>query len=65
MHSDDPYWNRPSTNLSNELYQGKCDMEVQRNVLLHFLADSGLSDTALRWIKENLPEVFRVYSDEE
>lgn len=65
MQSKDPYWNRPSTSLSNELYQGKSDMEVQRNVLLHFLADSGLSDTALRWIKENLPEVFRVYGDEE
>jgi hypothetical protein len=65
MQSKDPYWQRPSNKLSNELYHGKSDMEVQRNVLLHFLANCGPSETAFAWIKENFPEVFRVYDNEE
>lgn len=58
MQSRDPYWERPSNNLSNELYHGKSDMEVQRNVLLHFLADAGLSETALPGLKKTFQKYF-------
>lgn len=64
MLPKNPYWDPPSHNLYWEVRSDNADMEMQRNVLLHFLVENDLADDALAWLKINLPHIFRKDGDE-